>query len=164
MIIIQPIFRFLGVILDGDHDFEGLRSPRAHLETVLRNLSRHLGTPRTVRYKARRGQHSCPSYAQGGSITMFRNVLTNRNVLPALVAERARVGAFRRVSLRVSSLVTNRSARCVSRWMCTVRVMHERVVLARRGFDRLTSRAAAAPRPRSAPPRVRSPASQAAAA
>ena len=35
------------VIFDGDHDFEGLRSPRTHLDTVLRNLSRHLGTPRT---------------------------------------------------------------------------------------------------------------------
>ena len=47
VIISQPIFRFLGVIFDGDHDFEGLRSPRAHLDTVLRNLSRHLGHPRT---------------------------------------------------------------------------------------------------------------------
>ena len=48
MIISQPIFRFLGVIFDEDHDFEGLRSPRAHLDTVLRNLSRHLGTPRRL--------------------------------------------------------------------------------------------------------------------
>ena len=32
----QPIFRFLGVIFDGDHDFEGHRSPIAHLDTVLR--------------------------------------------------------------------------------------------------------------------------------
>ena len=47
VIISQPIFRFLGVIFDGDHDFERLRSPRAlHLGTVLRNLLRHLGTPR----------------------------------------------------------------------------------------------------------------------
>ena len=46
VIISQPIFRFLGVIFDEVHDFEGLRSPRAHLDTVLRNLSRHLGTPR----------------------------------------------------------------------------------------------------------------------
>ena len=46
MIIIQPVFRFLGVIFDGDHDFEGPRSPRAHLDTVLRNLSSHLGHPR----------------------------------------------------------------------------------------------------------------------
>eukprot|EP00964_Phaeocystis_antarctica_P035218 scaffold20094_cov24-Phaeocystis_antarctica.AAC.1 len=36
----------MGVILDDDHDFEGLRSPRAHLDTVLRNLSSHLGIPR----------------------------------------------------------------------------------------------------------------------
>ena len=48
VIISQPVFRFLVVIFDGDHDFEGLRSPRAHLDTVLRNLSRHLGTPRTL--------------------------------------------------------------------------------------------------------------------
>ena len=46
VIISQPIFRFLGVIFDGDHDVEGLRSPSAHLDTVLINLSRHLGTPR----------------------------------------------------------------------------------------------------------------------
>jgi len=35
VIISQPIFRFLGVIFDGDHDFEGPRSPTAHLDTVL---------------------------------------------------------------------------------------------------------------------------------
>jgi len=34
--ISQPIFRFLGVIFNGDHDFEGNRSPKAHLDTVLR--------------------------------------------------------------------------------------------------------------------------------
>ena len=45
--VIALIFRFLGVIFDVDHDFEGPRSPNAHLDTVLRNLSRHLGTPRT---------------------------------------------------------------------------------------------------------------------
>ena len=39
-------FSVSGVIFDGDQDFEGLRSPRAHLDTVLRNLSRHLGHPR----------------------------------------------------------------------------------------------------------------------
>ena len=37
-ILIQPIFRFLGVIFDGDHDFEGPRSPKSHLDTVLRKL------------------------------------------------------------------------------------------------------------------------------
>eukprot|EP00964_Phaeocystis_antarctica_P030736 scaffold17386_cov63-Phaeocystis_antarctica.AAC.1 len=36
MIIRQPIFRFLGVIFDGDHEFGGPRSPIAHLDTVLR--------------------------------------------------------------------------------------------------------------------------------
>ena len=46
VIISQPIFRFLGVIFDGDHDFEGLRSPRAHLDTVLRNLLSHSRPPR----------------------------------------------------------------------------------------------------------------------
>ena len=35
-------FQFLGVIFDGDHDSEVPRSPRAHLDTVLRNLSSHL--------------------------------------------------------------------------------------------------------------------------
>ena len=48
VIISQPIFGFLGVVFDVDHDFEGPRSPKAHLDTVLRNLSIHLGTPRTT--------------------------------------------------------------------------------------------------------------------
>ena len=48
VIISQPIFRFLGVIFDLDHDFEGPRAPKAHLDTVLRNLSSHLGIPRMV--------------------------------------------------------------------------------------------------------------------
>ena len=48
VIISQPIFGFLGVIFDGDHDSEGLMSPRAHLDTVLRNIPSHLGTPRTL--------------------------------------------------------------------------------------------------------------------
>ena len=48
VIISQPIFRFLGVIFDGDHDFEGPRSPSAHLDTVLRNLSSLLGRPFTL--------------------------------------------------------------------------------------------------------------------
>eukprot|EP00964_Phaeocystis_antarctica_P016981 scaffold9347_cov64-Phaeocystis_antarctica.AAC.1 len=47
VIISQPIYRFLGVIFDGDHDFEGLRSPIAHLDTVLRNLLSHPRPPRT---------------------------------------------------------------------------------------------------------------------
>ena len=47
VIISQPIFRLLGVIFDGDHDFEGLRSPTAHLDIVLRNLLSHPRPPRT---------------------------------------------------------------------------------------------------------------------
>ena len=39
---------YVGVIFDGDHDFEGLRSPKAHLDTVLRNLLNHLGRPFTL--------------------------------------------------------------------------------------------------------------------
>ena len=50
VIIIQPIFRFLGLIFDEDHDFEGIRSPKAHLDTVLRNLLNHLGRPRNCPY------------------------------------------------------------------------------------------------------------------
>ena len=45
VIINQPISRFLGVIFDGDHDFEGPRAPKAHLDTVNRNQSHHLGRP-----------------------------------------------------------------------------------------------------------------------
>ena len=36
---------FLGVIFDGDYDFEGPRSPKAHRDTVLRNQSSHLRRP-----------------------------------------------------------------------------------------------------------------------
>ena len=36
-----------GVIFDGGHDVEGHRSPKAHLDAVLRNLSHHLGHPCT---------------------------------------------------------------------------------------------------------------------
>ena len=38
------------MVFDGDHDFEGPRSPRAHLDTVLRNLSSHTGRPFTRNY------------------------------------------------------------------------------------------------------------------
>ena len=37
-----------GVNFDGDHDFEGLRSPKAHLDTVLRNLLSHPRPPFTA--------------------------------------------------------------------------------------------------------------------
>ena len=69
MIVSQPIFRFLGVIFDGDHDFEGLRSPRAHLDTVLRNLSRHLGTPRRplTRLQSKSRLLACNVCQVGGS-------------------------------------------------------------------------------------------------
>ena len=43
--ISQPIFRFLGVVFDEDHDFEGPRAPKAHLDTVNRNLLHYLGRP-----------------------------------------------------------------------------------------------------------------------
>ena len=33
--ISQPIFRFLVAVFDVDHDFEGPRGPKAHLDTVL---------------------------------------------------------------------------------------------------------------------------------
>ena len=46
MIISQPKKSFLGVVFYVDHDFEGPRAPKAHLDTVNRNLSHHLGTPR----------------------------------------------------------------------------------------------------------------------
>ena len=45
VIIIQPKTLFLGVVFDVDHDFEGPRAPKAHLDTVNRNLSHHLRRP-----------------------------------------------------------------------------------------------------------------------
>ena len=45
VIISQPKTSFLGVVFDVDHDFEGHRAPKAHPDTVLTNLSHHLGTP-----------------------------------------------------------------------------------------------------------------------
>ena len=55
VIIRQPILGFLGGIFDGDDDFEGPRSPRAHLDTVLRNLSSHLGRPFTKKHHHQAG-------------------------------------------------------------------------------------------------------------
>ena len=46
VIISQPILRFLGVVFDVDHDSEGPRAPKAHLDTVMTTLSSHLGRPR----------------------------------------------------------------------------------------------------------------------
>ena len=34
MILSQPKTSFLGVVFDGDHDFVGPRSPKAHLDTL----------------------------------------------------------------------------------------------------------------------------------
>ena len=48
VIISQPKTSFLGVVFDVDHDFEGPRAPKAHLDTVNTNLSHHLVTPRTL--------------------------------------------------------------------------------------------------------------------
>ena len=47
MINSQPKTSFLGVVFDVDHDFEGPRAPKAHLDTVNRNLSHHLAPPRS---------------------------------------------------------------------------------------------------------------------
>ena len=49
MIISQPKTSFLGVVFDVDHDFEGPRAPKAHLDTVNTNLSHH---PRPPPYAA----------------------------------------------------------------------------------------------------------------
>ena len=48
MIISQPKIPFLGVVFDVDHDFEGPRAPKAHLDTVNRNLLHHLAPPFNV--------------------------------------------------------------------------------------------------------------------
>ena len=45
VIISQPKTSFLGMVFDGDHDFEGPRAPKSHLDTVNTNLSHHLGRP-----------------------------------------------------------------------------------------------------------------------
>ena len=45
VIISQPKTSFLGVVFDVDHDFEGPRAPKAHLDTVNRNLLDHLRRP-----------------------------------------------------------------------------------------------------------------------
>ena len=46
MIISQPKTSFLGVVFDGDRDFEGPRAPKAHLDTVNTNLLDQLAAPR----------------------------------------------------------------------------------------------------------------------
>ena len=48
MIISQPKTSFLGVVFDGDRDFEGPRAPKAHLDTVNTNILDHLAPPRTT--------------------------------------------------------------------------------------------------------------------
>eukprot|EP00964_Phaeocystis_antarctica_P135060 scaffold99409_cov66-Phaeocystis_antarctica.AAC.3 len=64
VITIQPIFRFLVVIFDGDHDFEGLRSPRAHLDTVLRNRLSHPRHPRIVKRRDELSRRPAPAIAR----------------------------------------------------------------------------------------------------
>ena len=48
------------MVFDVDHDFEGPRGPKAHLGTVNRNLSHHLGRPFTAKMlsKCRIGSES----------------------------------------------------------------------------------------------------------
>ena len=48
MINSQPKIPFLGVVFDVDHDFEGPKAPKAHVDTVNRNLLDHLRRPRTT--------------------------------------------------------------------------------------------------------------------
>ena len=48
MLISQPKTSFLGVGFDGDHDFEGPRVPKAHLDTVNTNLSHQVAPPEQV--------------------------------------------------------------------------------------------------------------------
>ena len=38
------------MVFDVDHDFEGPRAPKAHLDTVNTNLSHHLGRPFTANF------------------------------------------------------------------------------------------------------------------
>ena len=45
VIISQPKTSFLGVVFDVDHDSEGPRAPKAHLNTVNTNLSHHPRPP-----------------------------------------------------------------------------------------------------------------------
>eukprot|EP00964_Phaeocystis_antarctica_P090236 scaffold57702_cov57-Phaeocystis_antarctica.AAC.2 len=61
VIISQPILRLLGVIFDGDHDFEGPRSPIAHPDTVLRKPVTPPGHPPSRAQRVRReGRESAP--------------------------------------------------------------------------------------------------------
>ena len=49
MIISQKKTSFLGVVFDVDHDFEGLRAPKAHLDTVKYKPVASPGTPLYIR-------------------------------------------------------------------------------------------------------------------
>ena len=62
MIISHPKTSFLGVVSDGDHDFEGPRGPKAHLDTVLtKPVTHHLGTPFSITL--------CMDHGGGGTLT-----------------------------------------------------------------------------------------------
>ena len=61
MIISQPKTSFLGVVFDVDHDFEGPRAPRAHLDTV---LTKSVTPPGHPPY-AREGLRTACRYAAG---------------------------------------------------------------------------------------------------
>ena len=52
--ISEPKTSFLGVVFDGDYDFEGPRSPKAHLGTVnaIANLSLNGGSKCVGRWNA----------------------------------------------------------------------------------------------------------------
>ena len=72
MIISQPKTSFLGVVFDGDHDFEGPRAPKAHLGTVNTNLTHHLSRPRITTLAVL--LQSCPTLAQvppGGGLLLL---------------------------------------------------------------------------------------------
>ena len=71
VIISQPILRFLGVIFDRDHDFEGPRSPKAHLDTVLRNLSSHLRRPRRLMVEREEVSQLSRSRASTTKVVLF---------------------------------------------------------------------------------------------
>ena len=61
VIISQPKTSFLGVVFDVDHDFEGPRAPKAHLDTVLDKPVTPPGPPpyRTTKYTPVKRYISC---------------------------------------------------------------------------------------------------------
>ena len=51
ILISRKTTSFLGVVFDVDHDFEGPRASKAHLDTVNTNLSHHLRRPFSGAYE-----------------------------------------------------------------------------------------------------------------